>query len=74
MSSKSDCLAAYEVNQDYISDFVSSSDGNTLLATSGDATLSVFDVRKISSNVNSGNAKMKTTQSRSDDQEDELLR
>ncbi|KAL3786293.1 hypothetical protein ACHAW5_005666 [Stephanodiscus triporus] len=39
------CVQQWKVNRDYISDLTSDDDGNTIFATSGDGTLSVFDVR-----------------------------
>jgi len=41
------CIQSWKVNHDYISDFESNDDGTTLFASSGDGTLSVFDVRYV---------------------------
>ena len=41
------CIQSWKVNHDYISDFESNEDGTTLFASSGDGTLSVFDVRYV---------------------------
>ena len=39
------CIQHWKVNHDYITDFETNTDGTTLFASSGDGTLSVFDVR-----------------------------
>ena len=62
------CLHSWKTHDDYISDVQVSSDGNTLLASSADCTLSVYDLRMASS---SGDRS--TFLRRSDDIEDELL-
>ncbi|KAL3817328.1 hypothetical protein ACHAXA_003951 [Cyclostephanos tholiformis] len=41
------CVQHWRVNTDYISDIVSSDDGMLLFATSGDGTLSVFDLQYV---------------------------
>ena len=64
------CVLSWKQSKDYISSFANSEDGNTLLATSADGTLSVFDLRKAStSNVLQNQQAVRT----SDPQDDELL-
>lgn len=41
------CIQHYKVNHDYITDFETNTDGTTLFASSGDGTLSVFDIRYV---------------------------
>lgn len=62
------CVLNWKENEDYISGFDHSEDGNTLLATSADGRLSVFDLRMAREPV-----KGKESFRLSDDQEDELL-
>jgi WD repeat-containing protein 55 len=64
------CVLSWKEHQDYISAFSHSEDGNTLLATSSDGCLSVFDIRKAStSNILQNQQYVK----KSDPQDDELL-
>ena len=63
----SSCVAEWRNHTDFISGFTSTEDGTTLLSTSGDCTLSIYDVRKPGSNASS-----KPT-AQSEHQEDELL-
>ncbi|KAJ7594186.1 WD40-repeat-containing domain protein [Mycena floridula] len=60
---KAECIQSYGHHFDYITDFLWLEDGKLLVATSGDGTLSVMDVRS------------KKTQpiAQSEDQDDELL-
>jgi WD40 repeat protein len=77
------CVLSWKESTDYISALEHSDDGNTLLATSADGTLSVFDIRKAStSNLlqNTRNAAGGTNNNAangvvrvSDPQDDELL-
>lgn len=62
------CVLNWKENEDYISAFDHSVDGNTLLATSSDGRLGVFDLRMAREAVNG-----KSSCRLSDDQEDELL-
>jgi hypothetical protein len=41
------CLQHWKVNHDYITDFTSNDDGTSLMATSADGRLSVFDIRYV---------------------------
>lgn len=64
------CVLSWKESKDYISAFDHSADGNTLLATSADGTLSVFDLRKAStSNILQNREAVRI----SDHQDDELL-
>ena len=56
----------WKVHEDYVSGIESSDDGNTLLVSSADCTLSVYDLRMMGEDPNKAVR-------RSDDQEDELL-
>ncbi|KAF8153232.1 WD40-repeat-containing domain protein [Crassisporium funariophilum] len=58
-----DCIRTYNQHWDYITDFLWLDDKKQLVATSGDGTLSVMDVR----------SKKSEPISQSEDQEDELL-
>ncbi|PVF98659.1 WD40 repeat-like protein [Serendipita vermifera] len=62
-TSNVDCVRSYTHHSDYISDFAWVPDKKHLIATSGDGTLSVIDVR----------SNKKTPFAQSEDQEDELL-
>jgi WD repeat-containing protein 55 len=63
-------VLSWKEHQDYISALTHSEDGNTLLATSADGCLSVFDIRKAStSNILQNQQYVK----KSDPQDDELL-
>ena len=62
------CVFSWKENEDYISDFDLSADGNILLATCADGRLSVFDLR-IAREPVTGKIPFRL----SDDQEDELL-
>ena len=55
------CAMEFNEHEDFVSDLALASDGMTLLATSGDATLSVMDLRH------------RKLVARSEDQEDELM-
>lgn len=57
---------SWKLHEDYVSGIETSDDGNTLLVSSADCTLSVYDLRMMGEDPN------KATR-RSDDQEDELL-
>jgi WD40 repeat protein len=57
---------SWKLHEDYISGLELSADGHTLLASSADSTLSVYDLRMTSQGPDKGTR-------RSDDQEDELL-
>lgn len=57
---------SWKLHEDYVSGIETSDDGNTLLVSSADCTLSVYDLRMM------GEDPSKATR-RSDDQEDELL-
>jgi WD40 repeat protein len=66
------CVLSWKENKDYISDMELSQDGNTLLASSADGRLSIFDLRM----ARDPSTKTKPDQKPfrlSDDQEDELL-
>ena len=63
------CVLSWKENDDYISGFDHSEDGYTLLASSADGRLSVFDLRKATTKLNQGEQPFRL----SDDQEDELL-
>ncbi|CAB9531269.1 WD repeat-containing protein 55 [Seminavis robusta] len=64
------CVLSWKEHNDYISDLTHSEDGNTLVATSSDGCLSVFDIRKSStSNILQNSQYVK----KSDPQDDELL-
>jgi WD40 repeat protein len=63
------CVLSWKENEDYISALEHSDDGNTLLATSADGRLSVFDLRMAKSGANSHLKPFRL----SDDQGDELL-
>ena len=66
------CVLSWKENVDYISDMELSEDGNTLLASSADGRLSIFDLRM----ARDPSTKTKPDQKPfrlSDDQEDELL-
>ena len=66
------CVLSWSDQKDYISGFDAHKDGTTLLASSADCTLGVYDVRK--SAVNNSPKPNKAPAPRlSDDQEDELL-
>lgn len=74
------CVMYWESNKDYISDFGINKENTTLLATSGDCTLSVFDIRKHTSSSSDTNPqkrkgpiKPSTCLAQSEDAEDELL-
>jgi len=41
------CIQQWKINHDYITDFTSNDDGTSLLATSADGKLSVFDMRYV---------------------------
>jgi WD40 repeat protein len=62
------CVLSWKENDDYISALETSQDGNTLLATSADCRLSIFDLRM----ARDPNTRQKSVRV-SDDQEDELL-
>jgi WD40 repeat protein len=61
------CVLSWQENEDYISGLEHSDDGNTLLATSADGRLSVFDLRMARANNNEKAFRL------SDPQDDELL-
>jgi WD repeat-containing protein 55 len=66
------CVLSWKENSDYISDMELSQDGNTLLASSADGRLSIFDLRM----AQDPSIKTKPDQKSfrlSDDQDDELL-
>jgi WD40 repeat protein len=44
MELPTECIQSWKVNKDYISDFTCTPDGTVLFATSGDGTLSVFNI------------------------------
>eukprot|EP00978_Attheya_sp_CCMP212_P013282 scaffold33389_cov54-Attheya_sp.AAC.5 len=76
------CVASWNQNTDYISCFDTDKDGKTLLATSADGKLSIFDVRQPGKKIGTDHIKAKaatkivvdpTGARLSDDQEDELL-
>uniref|UniRef100_A0A7S4RXE7 Anaphase-promoting complex subunit 4 WD40 domain-containing protein n=1 Tax=Ditylum brightwellii TaxID=49249 RepID=A0A7S4RXE7_9STRA len=79
MTKQKGCVTTFSSNNDYISGFECDADGTTLLASSADCTLSIFDIRKISNAYKKGRDLTSTTTTvtesakRSDDQEDELL-
>jgi WD40 repeat protein len=62
------CVQSWKQHDDYISGIEHSEDGNTVVVSSADCTLSVYDLRMASQNQN----KEKCVR-RSDDQGDELL-
>jgi WD repeat-containing protein 55 len=64
------CVLSWKENKDYISALDHSEDGNTLLATSADGCLSVFDIRQASTSRSVQNPSVAR---RSDPQDDELL-
>jgi WD40 repeat protein len=63
------CVLSWKENDDYISALEHSDDGHTLLATSADGRLSVFDMRMATSGTNTHQKPFRL----SDDQGDELL-
>jgi hypothetical protein len=63
------CVLSWKENDDYISALEHSDDGHTLLATSADGRLSVFDMRMATSRLNTHEKPFRL----SDDQGDELL-
>ena len=63
------CIHSWKVHDDYISGFSNSQDGYTLIASSADCTLSVYDLRM----ARQHNQPLDKVVRRSDDQEDELL-
>ena len=63
------CVHSWKVHDDYISGFVNSEDGYTLLASSADCTMSAYDLRMATQQ----NQPLENIVKRSDDQEDELL-
>jgi WD40 repeat protein len=63
------CVLSWKENDDYISDICHSDDGFTLLATSADSRLSVFDLRMATTRTNPQQKPFRL----SDDQGDELL-
>jgi WD40 repeat protein len=63
------CVLSWQQNEDFISDLEHSEDGNTLLATSADGRLSVFDLRMARDPTKNGQKSYRL----SDDQDDELL-
>lgn len=65
------CVMSWSDQKDYISCFDAHNDGTTLLASSADCTLGIYDIRK--SAVNSGKPDKGPKPRLSDDQEDELL-
>ena len=64
------CVLSWKEHKDYISALDHSEDGNTLLATSADGCLSVFDIRQAST---SRSVQSPSVARRSDPQDDELL-
>eukprot|EP00339_Tiarina_fusa_P009952 CAMPEP_0117033974 /NCGR_PEP_ID=MMETSP0472-20121206/24237_1 /TAXON_ID=693140 ORGANISM="Tiarina fusus, Strain LIS" /NCGR_SAMPLE_ID=MMETSP0472 /ASSEMBLY_ACC=CAM_ASM_000603 /LENGTH=441 /DNA_ID=CAMNT_0004743045 /DNA_START=51 /DNA_END=1376 /DNA_ORIENTATION=- len=64
------CVFSWKENDDYISGLEHSQDGNTLLATSADGRLSIFDLRMARE---AASGKGQKSYRLSDDQEDELL-
>lgn len=66
------CVLSWSDQKDYISGFDAHKDGTTLLASSADCTLGVYDVRKSAVN-NSAKPNKAPAPRLSDDQEDELL-
>jgi WD40 repeat protein len=66
------CVLSWKENEDYISDMELSEDGNTLLATSADGRLSVFDLRMARDPSTKKNPDQKPFRL-SDAQDDELL-
>jgi WD40 repeat protein len=62
------CVQSWKQHDDYISGIEHSNDGNTLIVSSADCTLSVYDLRMASQTTGSEKAVR-----RSDDQGDELL-
>jgi WD40 repeat protein len=62
------CVQSWKQHEDYISGIEHSNDGNTLIVSSADCTLSVYDLRMASQTTGSEKAVR-----RSDDQGDELL-
>ena len=69
----SSCVAEWKHNTDFISGFACSKDGNTLLSTSGDCTLSVFDIRKAISYHTKNEKRSYKALAQSEQQGDELL-
>ena len=66
------CVLSWSEQKDYISGFDAHKDGTTLLASSADCTLGVYDIRKSAVN-NTANPNKAPAPRLSDDQEDELL-
>jgi len=75
------CVLSWKENEDYISDMELSQDGNTLVASSADGRLSIFDLRmaRDPSSTTTTTTTTKTNKDQqksfrlSDDQDDELL-
>lgn len=81
------CVNGWKVHQDFVSAFEQDEAGTTLLATSGDGTLSVYDIRMNTTTIGSSNSSSSSPASQrmknannttglvrqSDHQEDELL-
>jgi WD40 repeat protein len=63
------CVQSWKVHDDYVSGLENSADGNTLLSSSADCTMAVFDLRMASSQQHNKDAAVR----QSDDLEDELL-
>jgi WD40 repeat protein len=63
------CVQQWKEHNDYVSAFETSSDGFTLLASSADCTMSIYDLRM----AQQGETDKTKVVRRSDDQEDELL-
>lgn len=66
------CVLSWKKNEDFISGIEHSEDGHTLLASSADGRLAVFDMRMARDSQNNNNGG-KPSFRLSDDQEDELL-
>jgi WD repeat-containing protein 55 len=69
------CVASWKEHEDYVSALTHADDGHTLLATSADGTLSVYDLRMAAAAARQpqANQNVPGVVRRSDPQEDELL-
>ena len=54
------CIQSWKVNKDYISDFTCTPDGTILFATSGDGTLSVFNISYVATQLRRSSSKNNT--------------
>lgn len=58
------CIQSWKVNKDYISDFTCAPDGSILFATSGDGTLSVFNISYVATQQRRSSSKNNNNRNR----------